>query len=136
MEEQLATISILEDTVLEGRIKNAYEKDELSKRQLEKQTGGFTLDEQGILRFKSLVYIPAHMRRQFIREQHSLPAHGHQGITKTFQRITQDYYFPGIRKLIEEEVLNVTTHDYKVYRFTALGRESFIAVERGLNLVI
>jgi hypothetical protein len=40
-----------------------------------------------------------------VTEQHVLPAHGHQGITKTFERIARNYYFPGLRKQVETVVL-------------------------------
>ena len=45
------------------------------------------------------------MRREFVREQHSLPAHGHQGITKTLERLERDYYFPSMRNIVEKTVL-------------------------------
>ena len=41
------------------------------------------------------------MRRPLVQEQHSLPAHGHQGVIRTFDRIARHYYFPGLRKQIE-----------------------------------
>jgi hypothetical protein len=50
------------------------------------------------------VYIPSGMRKEFVREQHSLPAHGHQGIARTFDRLAKDYYFPGMRKQVEKVV--------------------------------
>ena len=55
--ELLATISIVEDTDLEQRIKDAYKTDECAKRVLEKTEGDFAIDEQGLIRFKGLVYI-------------------------------------------------------------------------------
>jgi hypothetical protein len=102
--ELLATISIVEDTDLEKRIKDAYQTDECASRILKEPTTEFTIDQQGLLRFKGLVYIPTRMRRDFIRDQHSLPAHGHQGIAKTFDRLARDYYFPGMRKQVETVV--------------------------------
>jgi hypothetical protein len=55
--ELLATISIIKDTGLEQRIKDAYKTDEYVKRVLEKTEGDFAIDEQGLIRFKGLVYI-------------------------------------------------------------------------------
>jgi hypothetical protein len=102
--ELLATISIIEDTELETRLKKAYATDECAKRVLTKVEGGFTIDEQGLIRYKGLVYVPSQMRRPLVQEQHSLPAHGHQGVTRTFERITRHYYFPGMRKQVETVV--------------------------------
>ena len=102
--ELLATISVVEDTQLEERIKEAYTKDECAARVLKEPTPDFTVDQQGLLRFKGLVYIPSRIRQEFVREQHSLPAHGHQGIARTFERLSRDYYFPGMRKVVETVV--------------------------------
>lgn len=107
--ELLATISIVEDTELEKRIKKAYTTDECALRILQEPTTEFTIDQQKLLRFKGLVYIPSGMRKEFVREQHSLPAHGHQGIEKTFDRLARDYYFPGMRKHIEKIVTECDT---------------------------
>jgi hypothetical protein len=102
--ELLATIAIVEDTELETRLKNAYATDECAKRVLAKVEGSFAIDEQGLIRFKGLVYVPNQMRRPLVQEQHSLPAHGHQGIARTFDRISRHYYFPGMRKRVETVV--------------------------------
>jgi hypothetical protein len=103
--ELLATIAIVENTELEERIKKAYANDECAKRVLQNTNGDFSIDEQGLIRFKGLVYIPSGIRRILVTEQHALPAHGHQGITKTFERIARSYYFPGLRKQVETVVL-------------------------------
>lgn len=102
--ELLATIAVVEDTELEKKLKDAYTTDECAKRVLQKVEGNFNIDEQGLIRFKGLVYIPNQMRRLLVAEQHSLPAHGHQGITRTFERIRRHYYFPGLRKQVETVV--------------------------------
>jgi RNase H-like domain found in reverse transcriptase/Reverse transcriptase (RNA-dependent DNA polymerase)/Integrase zinc binding domain/Chromo (CHRromatin Organisation MOdifier) domain len=103
--ELLATISVVENKELEEQIKNAYPSDECAQRNTKQPEKNFTVDRQGILRFKGLVYIPAPIRQEFVRQQHSLPAHGHQGIAKTLERLARDYYFPGMRKQVEKEVL-------------------------------
>ena len=102
--ELLATIAIVEDTELAKRLKNAYATDEYAKRVLEKTEGDFAIDEQGLIRFKGLVYVPNKMRRPLTQEQHSLPAYNHQGVTRTFDRIARHYYFPGLRKQVETVV--------------------------------
>ena len=100
----LATIAIVEDTQLGKRIKAAYTTDECALRVLREPTKDFAIDQQKLLRFKGLVYIPTALRKEFVREQHSLPAHGHQGIARTFERLARDYYFPGMRKHVETVV--------------------------------
>ena len=63
-------------------------------------------DSQGLCRFKGLVYIPRTLWQEFVWEQYLLLAHGHQGITKTFERIARDYYILRLRTLVEEIVNN------------------------------
>jgi len=53
----LATIAIVKDTELKNRIKQAYTTDETAKRILNKVEGSFTINGQGLIRFKGLVYI-------------------------------------------------------------------------------
>ena len=44
------------------------------------------------------------MRHLLTQEQHLLLAHSHQGITQTFEYITRNYYFLGLRKQVETVV--------------------------------
>ena len=64
--ELLATIAVIEDTELEARLKKAYATNECAKRVLAKTEGDFTIDLQGLIRFKGLVYIPSQMRRPLV----------------------------------------------------------------------
>ncbi len=103
--ELLATILVVKDNELEKRLKNAYAGDVVATSILKQQTEQFTLDKQGLVRFKGLVYVLALIRKELVREQHSLLAHRHQGIARTFERLARNYYFPRIRKYVETEVL-------------------------------
>ncbi|CCD46815.1 hypothetical protein BofuT4_P115210.1 [Botrytis cinerea T4] len=49
------------------------------------------------------------MTKEFVTEQHGLPAHGHQGIARTFARIREISYFPRMRTIVEEVVGNCDT---------------------------
>ena len=46
------------------------------------------------------------MWANFVKEFHRLLAYRHQGIAKTFERITRDYYVPRLRTIIEEVISN------------------------------
>ena len=50
-------IAIIKDIELKTRLKNAYIIDECAKRVLNKVKGSFTINEQGLIHFKGLVYI-------------------------------------------------------------------------------
>jgi len=82
----------------------------------------FTLDKQGILRYKGLVYIPTTLQTKLVTEQHSLPAYSHQGITRTFEQITREYYFPGLRKEVEKVVLECNMCNKSKLAYHALYR--------------
>jgi hypothetical protein len=49
------------------------------------------------------------LRRELITELYELPAHGHQGIRKTTERVLRTYYFPGLRKIVEKVITNCDT---------------------------
>ena len=75
--ELLATIAIVKDMELEQRLKDAYAIDECVKRVLDKINGDFSINEQGLIWYKGLVYVLSKMRCPLVQEQHSLLAHGH-----------------------------------------------------------
>ncbi|KAL2004781.1 hypothetical protein VTN00DRAFT_3309 [Thermoascus crustaceus] len=58
-----------------------------------------TKGEGDIILFKGLVYVPTKLREDLIRDIHEAPAHGHQGVEKTIERITRNFYFPGLRRM-------------------------------------
>ena len=60
-----------------------------------------------------LVYIPRTLQQEFVWEQHLLLAYRHQGITKTFERITRDYYVLKLRTIVKKIVNN-----YDLYQRT------------------
>lgn len=99
----IATVSRLVDTTLVDSFKENYKKDAVARMAMENPTGPFT-NESGILRFHGKLYVPQNIQDQFIKEQHGLPAHGHQGITKTVDRISRDFYIPGLRRKANEVI--------------------------------
>jgi len=110
-ESILVTVSIEEDPRIETNIKAAYKKDGTAERILnwEKANSGqipegFNVDERGLIRFKGLVYIPYTIRNWFVTDQHGLPGVGHPGVTKTMEVLSRDYYFPGMKKVVEKVV--------------------------------
>jgi hypothetical protein len=105
---QLATITSLQDDYLEKQVQEHYGNDSTAKRVLERPGEGFTIRDK-VIYFHGKIYIPSTLAKQFTQEQHELPAHGHQGITKTFARIKANSYFPRMRKIVEEVIGNCDT---------------------------
>jgi hypothetical protein len=73
---QLATITILRDDYLEKQVQKHYKNDSTAKRVLEQLNKGFTI-RNNIIYFYGKIYIPSNLAKEFIREQHELPAHGY-----------------------------------------------------------
>jgi hypothetical protein len=107
--QQLAATSTIEGDEWTDKIKRKYAEDAMAKDQLGKPSGEFTKTTQGILLFQRRVYVPSGLRKELVTHEHGLPAHGHQGIRKTLDRLSRVYYFPGIRKVVKEVVTSCDT---------------------------
>ena len=65
--------------------------------------------EQGHILFFGKLYVPTSQRKAVLQENHDWPGSGHQGRTKTVERIQQKYYFPNLRKEVEEYIRKCTS---------------------------
>ena len=106
---QLASIIKLVGDLQTDKIKAAYEKDAKACQQEHILGRGFARTAQGILLFLGKVYIPTTLRRELVTELHELLGHGHQGISKTRERVARLYYFPGLRAMVEKVIKNYDT---------------------------
>ena len=95
----------VEDNEFENEVRNSLEKDKLAKQVLEniRDHKSFT-KEKGLLLFQGLIYVSSDLRQKLVEESHSNKTHGHQGTDKTVERLTRTYYFPHLRKKVEETV--------------------------------
>jgi len=100
---QIASLSITAEEPFSDRIKESYKTDKNAVRILETGEANFT-KAHGLLLFYGKVYIPQGIRQSFVKEQHELKAHGHQGIRKTMERLSRTYYFPGMRKVVGDVI--------------------------------
>jgi hypothetical protein len=64
----LVIIAVIENKELEIQIKSVYTKNECTTRVLKKLTERFRVNQQKLFRFKSLVYIPTKIQKEFARE--------------------------------------------------------------------
>ena len=46
------------------------------------------------------MYVPMELRSELIKEIHEEPASGHQGIDRTVDRISRNWYFPMMRSMV------------------------------------
>lgn len=66
---------------------------------------GYNID-QGILRYKGRLVIPSKpsLVDHLLREYHDTPLGGHSGDFKTYQRLAQEWYWPGMRKRVQQYI--------------------------------
>jgi len=105
---QIASLSITAEEPFSNRIKEFYKTDKNAVRILETSKANFT-KAHSLLLFYGKVYIPQGIRQFFVKEQHELKAHSHQGIRKTMKRLSKTYYFPGMRKVVGDVIRRCDT---------------------------
>jgi hypothetical protein len=61
-----------------------------------------------LLHFDGLVYVPndLELQRRVIESCHDHPAAGHPGVARTYEMVTRDFWWPGMRKTIIRYVKN------------------------------
>ena len=69
-------------------------KDKLQQQSLEKRYEGYKLEEDGLLTYKGMIYIPnvADLRRVVIDEIHQAQCSGHPGYQKTIATARKQYF--------------------------------------------
>ena len=102
--QQLAAMTRVIGDPWTVKIIGNYPHDATAARHWNRPSGGFAKTEEGLLTFAGKVYVPTTLRTELVTEIHELPAHGHQGIRKTKERVARNYYFPGLRKTVETVV--------------------------------
>jgi hypothetical protein len=68
-----------------------------------------TTDNTGLVYFYGLIYVPRDLQDKVIKLHHDTPLYGYMGAEKTMEYVSQNYYFPNIRKRVERYVQNCTT---------------------------
>ena len=80
-------------------------KDKLQQQGLEKRYEGYKLEDDG-LTYKNRIYIPnvADLRRVVMDEIHQAPYSGHPGYHKTTATARKQYFWPGMKKDMDEYI--------------------------------
>jgi Integrase zinc binding domain len=100
-----ASTMVIEDTQWEKDIIQAYKDDSMAKIILETPLKDRQITiQEGLILMDRLIYVLQRLRNEVFKCYHKTRATGHQGIRKTLELIQQMYYFPGIRKYIEEKI--------------------------------
>src|SRR6202021_402770 len=64
----------------------------------------YNIRKASLDQYNRLILILEETRDEYIREQHALPAHRHQGVAKTYERITRTYNALGLRARIKKVI--------------------------------
>ena len=65
----------------------------------------------GFLLFESKIYVPDYkdLRLLILRSRHDSKLAGHPGIARTYELVSRDYYWDGVRSFVNDYVLGCTT---------------------------
>src|SRR5450755_2090996 len=64
---------------------------------------GITIQD-GIILINGLIYVPQSLRQEVFDQHHETKTAGHQKIDRTLELITRTYYFPKMRKFVEDRI--------------------------------
>jgi len=109
------------DTALLSAVADVQRGDPTALEALQLITGKGTLDpptdvehwtvetdsHRSVLFYKGKIYIPDNLelRRSIVKQFHDVPTAGHPGILGTFQALSKEYYWPGMRTFVRNYVL-------------------------------
>ena len=101
---QVAAISKAPEFIFEKTLREAYEKDTTVRGTEIWGSSQFKKDDNGFWRFNGRIWIPEKIKKQVVQEWHELPMHGHQGIAKTYERISRHFYCTAMLQVVREVV--------------------------------
>jgi len=92
----------LKDKIVEAQGSDGYylqTKEKLQQDGVQERYKDYKLDEDGILKHKSRVYIPylGELRKSVLHEMHNVPYAGQPGYRKTLTTIRKEYFWPGMK---------------------------------------
>ena len=73
-------------------------KEKLQQQIIDKKHEGYKLEEDGLLTYKNIIYIPSivYLRRIVMDEIHQAPYSGHPRYQKTIAIARKQYFWPGM----------------------------------------
>jgi hypothetical protein len=108
---KIATVfEVIKDLIIKQQIKDAYLKDtsiqyaKAKKQEASKGKLMFVLNKTGLIRYKGVVYFLKQIRKEFTKELHKELTTRHFRIKKTRDTVVACYYFPFIKKIVEQVV--------------------------------
>ena len=103
----VAATMTIESEDLTKRILEDLSKDKVASEICEDVDGhdSFGKTDLGLLTFQERIYVPTGTRGEIFRIYHEAESSGgHQGIEKTLEKMSRSFYFPRMRKYVEDRV--------------------------------
>lgn len=102
---ELSTLVTIQGHPLRDEIKQAQQNDATTAKIISQVQShpGYTLDQDGLLLFQNRIVIPLNqrLRTKLLSECHDSPLAGHLGVAKTYDRLSEHYYWPKMKQSIE-----------------------------------
>jgi len=101
-----AAPATIEEESWEIRIKEAYKRDSYAQAIQDKEVkhNGRIQETEGLLTIDGLIYVPTKLQDELYEKYHEGLLGGHLGVENTLERITRMYYYPGIRKDLQQRI--------------------------------
>ena len=103
----VAATMTIETEGLTKRILEDLSKDKVASEICEDVDGhdSFGKTDLGLLTFQERIYVPTGTRGEIFKIHHEAESSGgHQGIEKTLEKLSRNFYFPRMRKYVEDRV--------------------------------
>ena len=90
---------------IEEQIKEGYKTDVMAQNIIANNPANFNVTQNGLIEYKGLIYVSnRHVRSQLLKNYHDLPTGGHQGTEWTYERLSENYYWPNMKKQVKDYV--------------------------------
>lgn len=98
-----ATFTVEPDLALRQRFIDSYAEDPLARKVLQTPPKDYSVKDNLIFH-KHRLYVPELLRVDITKSRHDHPLAGHPGRRKTLSLVRRDYFWPAMRKTIEDYV--------------------------------
>ena len=101
----ISTTLTLQPIDIEEQIKEGYKTDVMTQNIIANNPANFNITQNGLIEYKGLIYVSnRHVRSQLLKNYHDLPTGGHQGTEWTYERLSENYYWPNMKKQVKDYV--------------------------------
>lgn len=103
-EQSVSATYTVEPPDLFKRMKEACQQDETLQEMLKEPGTYLRQCGEDMVHWKNWIYVPRKMRTEIIQRHHDRATEGHFGVDKTLEKISRNFYFPGMRKEVEKYI--------------------------------